>query len=189
MKKPKFDREKLQDLILYVVNRVDRPADLGAVKLHKVLWFADLLLMYATGTTCCGETFIKKPRGPWGSHVDKAINALEKDKRLVERPGTLGGYNQRQFFALAEPSLDRLSAFEISVVEQVVAYVCYDHTASSISALTHDGFCERTPENGVMPADCIFDRLIAPPSEEDRRWATGPLDKATLAEVEEWEAA
>lgn len=187
MEKPRLDKDKLKDLILYVVNRVG-PGDLGAVKLHKVLWFTDLALMYLTGKTACGETFLKKPRGPWGSHVDKAIKALEREGRMVEREGNLAGYHQRQFFALVDPNLSRFDATEISIVEQIISTVCYEHTAASISELTHDDLWERTPENGVIPADCVFDRLRCPPSTEDRNWATRPLDPNTQAELDAWKA-
>ncbi|MBF0375792.1 MAG: DUF4065 domain-containing protein [Alphaproteobacteria bacterium] len=178
----------MKDIILYVVSRVERPFDLGAVKLHKILWFTDLALMYRAGTTACGETFIKKPRGPWGSHVDKAIKALEKEGRLVEKAGSLAGFNQRQFFALVEPDLTRLKAIEISLLEQIIGIVCNSHTASSISELTHDDLWERTPENRVMPADCVFDRLRAPPSAEDWAWAQQPVDAETKAELDAWMA-
>ena len=188
MEKPKLDIEKLKAMVLYVVNRVDRPADLGAVKLHKVLWFTDLAFMYTSGKTVCGETFLKRPRGPWGSHVDKAIKLLEKEGRLVERQGSLAGFRQRQFFALAESDLTRFSATEISLIEQVLSVVCYSHTASSVSELTHDDLWERTPENGVMPADSVFDRLRSPPSEDDRQWAVRSLDTATQAELNAWGA-
>lgn len=189
MDKPKLDKDKLRELILYVVHRVERPGDLGAVKLHKVLWFTDLMLMYLQGRTACGETFIKKPRGPWGSHVEKALADLQKKGRLSERKGSLGGFHQRQFFALDEPDLSRFDATEISVVERVMNFVCDGHSATSISELTHDDLWASTPENGVMPVDCVFDALRAPPSAEDMAWATRPLDPETLQELRAWEAA
>jgi hypothetical protein len=185
MEKPKLNKDKLRALIHYVVHRIDRPADLGAVKLHKILWFSEMMVMYREGRLLCGETFLRMPRGPWGSHVDKVLANLEKNKLIAERPGTKGPYQQRQFFSTAEPSLELFSASEISVVDQMIDHICYNHSASSISEVTHDKVWHSTPMNGVMPIDCIFDGLVQPASEEDLEWAKKSLSKKALAEIKE----
>ena len=56
-----LDTGKLDAAVHYVTARVARASDLGAVKLHKVLWFTDLDPMYRTDRTLCGETFLKMP--------------------------------------------------------------------------------------------------------------------------------
>ena len=184
MTKPAFDKDKLKAAIHYVMERVlDRPSDLGAVKLHKVLWFTDLELMYALDRTLCGETFLRMAQGPWGSHVDKAIKSLVTAGTIAERQGSSHGYQQRLFFSLCRPDLSLFSPDEISVLDRMIEIVCFGHTATSISAATHDRVWQLTPEKGVMSAAGVFDRLIVPPDEPTRTWASRPLDDAATSSL------
>ena len=55
-----FDRAKLKTVILYVCSRCE-PAQLGAVKLHKVLYFTDMLHYAHAGTAVTGATYRERP--------------------------------------------------------------------------------------------------------------------------------
>jgi hypothetical protein len=185
MTKPDLNNDKLDAAIHYVIARVARPSDLGAVKLNKVLWFTDLELMYTAGRTLCGETFIKMPQGPWGTHVDKALKRLERTGAISEGNGSYFGYRQRQFSSLHQPNIvgGGLTPEETNVLSRMIDSICLGHTASSISEITHNDIWHRTRNRGVMPASCVFEYLLIPPSEEDLKWAGTPLDPDTESEL------
>jgi hypothetical protein len=181
--KPVLEKDKLDAAVHYVIARVERPSDLGAVKLHKVLWLTDLELMYARNRTLAGETFIKTPQGPWGTHVDKALNRLKKSHQVAEIEGSYYGYRQRQFSSLKLPTLNGLSAAEVDVINRMIDVVCFQHTARSISEATHNSVWEQTPDKGVMPASCVFETLETSPTQEEIAWGTKPLDPQTAASL------
>src|SRR6266849_9373459 len=58
-----FDRAKLLDVVHYVCAKVPVP-ELGRVKLHKNLYFADMLHFAATGRPLTGVEYQKQPFGP-----------------------------------------------------------------------------------------------------------------------------
>jgi hypothetical protein len=183
--KPVLEKDKLDAAVHYIIARVERPSDLGAVKLHKVLWLTDLELMYARDRTLAGETFIKMPQGPWGTHVDKALKRLKKSHQVAEIEGSYYGYRQRQFSSLKLPTLNGLSAAEVDVINRMIDVVCFQHTARSISEATHDAVWKRTPDKGVMPASCVFEQMIGGVTEEDLRWGRSKLDAEMQADLAE----
>src|SRR5688500_17379928 len=93
---------KLDALVLYIVNRVENPSELGATKLHKVLWFSDLAMFAKHERSIAGETYIKMPRGPWGEHVESSLDRLKAAGALVERKTPHYNKIQRRFFALRD---------------------------------------------------------------------------------------
>lgn len=186
LEKPFLNKDKLDAAVHYVIARIERPSDLGAVKLHKVLWLADLELMYARSHTLADETFVKTPQGPWGSHVDKSLKRLEKKHLVAEIQGSYYGRGQRQFSSLRLPKLDCLSSVEVDVLNRMIDIVCFEHTARSISEAAHNSVWKQTPDGGVMPAACVFEQMIVEPSKEDLAWArsqSSPELEAELAEL------
>jgi hypothetical protein len=185
MTKPDLNKDKLDAAIHYVIAHVASPSNLGAVKLNKVLWFTDLELMYKAGRTLCGETFIKMPQGPWGTHVNKALKRLEQTGAITEGERSYFGYRQRQFFSLRRPNIvgSGLTPDEIDVLSRMIESICLGRTASSISEVTHNDIWHRTRDRGVMPASCVFECLLISPSEEDLKWAVTPLDPDTESEL------
>ena len=58
-----FDRDKLKAVILHLCRTV--PAErLGAVKLHKTLYFTDMLRYAQARRAVTGATYKKRPYGP-----------------------------------------------------------------------------------------------------------------------------
>ena len=113
-----IDDAKLDALILFIVNRVENPADLGATKLHKILWFSDLAMFANHGKSIAGETYIKMPQGPWGEHVESSLDRLKASGLLAERREPHYNRMQRRFFPLQKiAERSRFSPEEISVVE------------------------------------------------------------------------
>lgn len=55
--KPMFDREKFKRLVHYVIWRAGNRAWFGAVKLNKVLWFADTEAFAHTGEPITGANY------------------------------------------------------------------------------------------------------------------------------------
>jgi Protein of unknown function (DUF4065) len=74
---------RLATLAHYVIWRCD-PADLGAVKLYKILWFADLECYRRTGRTITGaSTYVKRQFGPVPKGIMQALKTLEHEGRIA----------------------------------------------------------------------------------------------------------
>lgn len=78
------DRNKLKALVHYVCWKND-PADLGAIKLNKVLWVSDLWAYVERGAPITGEHYVKRQFGPVSPSVPGLVRELELAKHLVVR--------------------------------------------------------------------------------------------------------
>lgn len=175
-----FDGEKLAELILYVVNAVEDPSKLGAVKLHKILYFSDLLYFVQTGGSITGASYIKMPQGPWCEPGEATIHGLQATSRLVERKVPYFNYSQRRFFALDNADVDgQFKATEISLVDAVVSAICFGHSAASISAATHNDLWTYFDHKAPLPHDCAIPATFREPDSEAVASALSDIDEST----------
>ena len=112
---------------MHVVCRTmaNQPDKLGAVKLHKALWFAD-------GTppvdrpTITGGTFIRHQYGPCLKELDDAVAELERAGRVPFEWRIVAGLRSRSI-ARGEPDVNLLNERERKWLEKFAVAVCEDH--------------------------------------------------------------
>jgi hypothetical protein len=163
----KLARSRLDELVLYVCSRVERPADLGAVKLQKVFWFSDCALFVRRKKPLTGVTYVKAPYGPYSPQIEKSIQRLLKSNRLAEKK--FGG--QRQFFAT-----ERAAQLD-ATIEQIVN----NHSAASISEASHDRIWELAELGEDLPLSGVFAAQLAEPNIDDLKWARKSVTPELLA--------
>src|SRR5262245_12632025 len=91
-----FDKLKFKRLVHYIIWKAGKRDWFGAVKLNKVLWFADARAYVLTGQPITGETYVRGPYGPMPQHIKEANDELIRDEviRITKRK------NQTSFLAL-----------------------------------------------------------------------------------------
>ena len=115
---------RLAALAHYVIWRCD-PADLGAVKLYKILWFADLEHYRRTGRTITGSTaYIKRQYGPVPRGVMSALETLEHEGKIATSSENYYGRPKTMFLARSRPDLQAFDADEIAVVDMIADLIC-----------------------------------------------------------------
>src|SRR5687767_11322566 len=78
-------RDRTEAVAHYVIARSD-PNKLGAVKLNKVMWFADLEAYRRFGRTITGQlSYEKRQHGPVPNKIVKSIRRLEQDEKIATR--------------------------------------------------------------------------------------------------------
>jgi hypothetical protein len=161
---------RLAALAHYVIWRCD-PADLGAVKLYKILWFADLEHYRLTGRSITGTTaYTKRQYGPVPKGIMQALDALVHDRKIAKSSENYYGRPKTMFLALSRPDLQAFHADEIAIVDMYADVICQKHTAASISELTHDPLWTETEVGADMPigAASVISGEVTP---EDIDWA------------------
>lgn len=133
----RLDREKLRAAILHVV-QVCPPEKLGAVKLHKVLFYADMLSFIHSGQPMTGAAYRKRPFGPTCDAALYAVDDLVRSGEIELREVDYYGYRKKEFAPLNKSETNRLSAEEKDILQKMVEFVCWDHSAKSISDFSHD---------------------------------------------------
>jgi hypothetical protein len=176
-----FHPDKLRAAVHYVCFRSPDPRRLGKTKLNKILYYADREAYLRTGDPITGERYVKHQYGPVSSHLDETLRGLEKDRLIAIADAS--GYNayvgasyaQKQFVALRRPDVSLFTAEEVSLIEQYVDVICNQHSARSISDMSHDVVWEAAEIGEEIPSVTAF---LQPPAEitpADVAWARAAL--------------
>lgn len=131
----KGNLQKLKDVVHYVCAQC-RPDELGNVKLHKILYFADMLHFLSVNKPLTGVEYQKQSFGPVARHLSWAINELCKEGALRVQKRDYYGFKKIDYFAVQSPSVSRLSNSEIALINDVIGFVC-ERSAKEISELSH----------------------------------------------------
>ena len=144
--------EHLHDLVHYVIEHTP-PEKLGAVKLNKVLWYADVMHYRLHGTTISGATEYRKNHyGPTPFNIESIIHKLQSSGAIAERQAQTPAGFRREFVWLKPANPARFSPAELETVHKVINWAM-GLTAAEISEQTHDALWEETPHgHGISVA-------------------------------------
>jgi hypothetical protein len=176
----KFDKEKLLSAILYIVQNT-RPDRLGAVKLHKVLYYADMMTFLETGRAITGTVYRKRPFGPASNAVLHALDELSGDGRLEIEWVDYHGFQKMQFSAAVLTDTNALSKAELETLDEMIDFVCNANSARTISELSHDLPWQMVEFGDVMPYHNAISMIPSFPSDDDLEWAAEEVKRVETA--------
>jgi hypothetical protein len=139
-KKP--DDGKLKELILYVAARCQEDPAFGAVKLNKILFFADFIHYAHVGKAITGTEYRKYPYGPAPARMKAVKRQLENEQAAYEYANPLphSTFHQKRLLARRAPDLGAFSPAEITTVERVIEML-RGKNATEVSQLSHELPC------------------------------------------------
>lgn len=153
----------------YVCDQVD-PDILGAVRLHKVLYFADMWHFLKTGHPITGETYRKQHFGPVASHLPHILEELEHEGALERRQVPWPGGTRTEFHTKRPAPTHRFSSSEKSFVDEVIDFVIRK-TAAEISEFSHHQVWEAAAMGEELPYATAFHMSPAEVTQADLDWA------------------
>ncbi|MGI9302652.1 MAG: Panacea domain-containing protein [Gammaproteobacteria bacterium] len=158
-----FNWAALKAMVHYVTRRYAMsPEKLGAVKLHKILWFTEIAAVRKTGKSITGETFIKHDFGPFSTHLENIVAELKREGNLTVQPGE-DDSESTLFVGKGFPDQDSLTDEQWRLLERWMENVVENHSATSISDLSHDELWEATEPYQPMSLDAAALRFVKPP--------------------------
>jgi hypothetical protein len=175
-----FNRLKFKDVIHYVVAKT-RPDELGRVKLHKVLYFTDMIWFIAEGRGLTGVEYRKQPMGPVATGLGLALGELEDEGRIRLGKTKYFGYDKATYEALQPAPDDRLGNIERQLIDDVIEFVCRNNTARSISDFSHTRVWEATENGAVMPYFTALNMLPVEIEDAAINWAREEAAKLATA--------
>jgi Protein of unknown function (DUF4065) len=165
-----FNRAKFKDVVLYTCHKCDR-SKLGAVKLNKVLYFADMVRYAWTGGPVTGATYKKRKHGPTTDQLLPALRELVAEHRIQINDVNYFGFTKKEYVPLVEPDITRLSKEEIILLDQVIDFVCSGNTAKTISEYSHQTPWEMVEFGEEIPYHTAFLLYPSEVSLEALEWA------------------
>jgi hypothetical protein len=174
-----FDAAKFKELVVYICSQA-QPENLGAVKFHKVLYYADMIYYVMSGHPITGATYRRRPLGPTADQLLRYQRELVNEGALSVSNVNYFGFVKKQYEPKRVPDIARFNAEEIKLVDEVIHFVCNESTAKAISELSHNLAWESTPPGGTIPYYSAFLMFPNQVSESAFEWAEreGPAIEA-----------
>lgn len=166
----KYNREKLRAAILHVIGMCE-PDRLGAVKLHKVLYYSDMLLFLEMGHPITGAQYRKRPFGPTCDAALSVLDELARDRAISVEMVNYHGFQKKQFSLNAPADTNHLSAVEKAVLVEMIDFVCNSNSAKTISDFSHDMVWEMVEFGDIIPYHNAIHLIPNVPSQDAMDWA------------------
>ena len=133
---PAFKPEKFRELLLYIASESTDDPTFGAVKINKVLYYADFAAFRQFGKPITGATYRKLDEGPAPLEMLAERRALiESGEAEVQKSVYFTGVQHR---LVAKRASDRevFEPGEVDIVNQVMAFF-HGKTAREVSDYSH----------------------------------------------------
>jgi hypothetical protein len=170
---------KFKSLVQYICSsRADAPDSLGAVKLNKILWLADLTAFYELGEPITTSRYIKQEFGPVPARIMPALRELENEGAIKVREADHFGRQKKVYVVLKPSDGSFLKPEERSIVDRIIDYVCDEHTATSVSEASHNHIWKVAEQGEELPLFTVFARP-GKITDVERMWAQVQLESET----------
>ena len=164
-----LDREKLKAAVWLIASYC--PSDeLGNVKLHKILYFSDMLAFLNTGAPITGVEYQKQKFGPTARHLKPALDALVEEGKIEVRTENYFGLSKKAYVTLEPYRTNRLDDGEERLIREVADYV-RGRSAREISELSHNAAWEAAEMGETIPYFTALRLVPVEVNESDRQWA------------------
>lgn len=145
-----FDHAKMRAVILRACHSC-APEDLGAVKLNKVLYYFDMISYAHHHASVTGATYRKRPNGPASDQLLFLLRDMERSGDIEIRAVEYHGYWKKEYVAKVVETSGVLSNQELSLLDDIIDFVCRRNTARSISEYCHSLPWEMADMGGEIP--------------------------------------
>ena len=137
--------------LIHHITTLCEPERLGRTRLAKILWLSDVEYFRKTGRTITGaDDYRKDEFGPRHRRFYEAIDALKREKKVVERQSFTPVAPRHELVPLVKPDVSDFSAEEIAIVDRITAAIIR-LSAKEASDLTHDELWESALYNERIP--------------------------------------
>lgn len=129
-------KARLKEAMLYVAGICAGDNKFGAVKLSKILCFADMLSYAKHGKAITGAKYKSMQNGPVPISLHDLKDEMVASQEIVVRKIPVMDYQQHCYVPLRDANLESFSGRDIAIINQVIDYL-RDKTATEVSELSH----------------------------------------------------
>jgi hypothetical protein len=165
-----FDRAKFKELVLFICSMCE-PSKLGAVKLHKILYLADMLRFAFEGHAITGSVYVKREFGPTSRDLLGALRELQRENAIRVGNSIYFRFRKATYLPLRAPEMSIFAEDEITLVRDVIDFVANHNTAKTISEFSHNRAWEMAEFGAEIPYYTAFAFLPSEVSDAAIEWA------------------
>ena len=141
---------KTKAVIHYIISHA-APDRLGATKLNKVMWRADIRHYRQFGSAITGQTsYIRMPQGPVPNFAKESIEELKAEGRILERAVDTAVGNRREFVWIEKASPGLFTREQVEILQESIRMICRK-PAVQASEETHDALWQEIENGDQIP--------------------------------------
>lgn len=133
---PHHNFEKFKEVLLYILNKVGSKANVGETVIYKLLYFIDFDYYEKYEEQFIGASYIRNKYGPTPVEFAKLVGKMIEKGEIEQIDSDYFSYPQTKYLPLRRPNLEKLSASEIGVIDDVLNKLS-DMNAAQISDYSH----------------------------------------------------
>ena len=153
---------RLGELMLYIADRCSGDRYLGAIKLNKLLYFADFIAFAHRGQSITQAEYMSLPLGPVPRRLKYVRENMQADGSLTTRESSVYKHTQKRIVPLRDADLGVFDGWEIALVDELID-LCEGQSAHDMSELSHDRVWEIAGiDRGPIPYEAVFISLQTP---------------------------
>lgn len=134
--KPKFNKEKFKETILYILEKCGAKPNVGETVLYKLLYFSDFDFFEIYEQFLTGAQYRKIDHGPAPRDFNIAIEEMIENQEVKRDIFEYFGKAQKRYLLLRSVDLSVFGAHETKVIDSVIDRLS-DMNATQISAYSH----------------------------------------------------
>lgn len=162
-----FNTDALRAMVHHITRKYAmEPEKLGSVKLHKILWWAEVRSFRSRGEQIAGEVFHKEKFGPFSTHLNAILSELKAAGKLTIRKADQQ-FETDLYVGKGDPDRSVLTDDQWSILDRVAEWIVEDHSAGTISDKSHDLIWEVTGLHEEMPVPAAALQWVKP-TEQDK---------------------
>lgn len=155
---PATSLEKMEQVLLYVLQKCAAKPNVGETVLYKLLYFADFNYYEQYEEHLSSATYRKLQHGPVPKELQALLQQMQTDHKIEQHNTQFYEFAQTRYLPLVAPDLRLLKASETHVVDQVIDQLG-DMPAKVISAYSHQDIpWKATDFNAVINYELAFYR-------------------------------
>lgn len=170
MKYAKFDSRKFSELVLYIACQSEDDPRFGAVKLNKILYYADFNAYRRIGHSITGAEYQKLSEGPAPREMlaERRI-MLDSQAIAIEHRPYFNGVQQR-IVPLRKADTSIFSPEEKEIVDETISAL-WNMSARQVSDLSHTEVGWRVAQRGeIIPYETAWLSTDPIPQDAEEYW-------------------
>jgi Protein of unknown function (DUF4065) len=131
---------KMRELILHIAKQSEKDEKFGAVKLNKILFYADFLSYFKRGKSITGMEYFALSEGPAPQQMLPILKNMESKGDIAFQQIDVGMPKpKKKLIALRPPEYSKvgLTPEDIVMVDEIIKK-CWDYTGTDLTKLSHD---------------------------------------------------
>lgn len=146
---------RLRELILYISSQCEADSRFGAVKLNKILAFADFTAYFRRRRPITGVEYMRLPQGPVPRRLKPITADMERNHEVVMRTVQDGKFEQKRVVPLRQPNLNLFTAEDIAIVDETIR-AFWGRTAKVVSEFSHGMAWKVASDRELIPYEAVF---------------------------------